>query len=185
MRRKLTTPTVTRYETVAKKAVDAFDALMAEVPKLKATERRHPAFIRANIGVPFSFVMTTAALVNNLPELERMQQMDLEAALAAKQLSDAFRSVIDRLAAGVKELQTLLDTRHANASAEALKVYDIVKVLAKRSEDIRLRDARARMKRELGKRGRPRKTAAAAPAKPRKRKSKPRSLPQKLKRRKP
>ena len=62
------------------------------------------------------------------------------------------------------ELQLLLDTKQALAAAEALKMYELIKALAKRRPDPNLLTMVRAMKRELGRRGRPRKKKAGAAA---------------------
>jgi hypothetical protein len=178
----------TRYEVLAGDVIAALDALMADVPKLEPKDRRSRAFIRTHIGVPFPFIMTTAAAVEALPELDRMEQMNVGAAWAARHLVNAFRPVVMKLITVTEELQTLLDTREATAAAEALKMYAIAQALNRRRNDIRLDTAVKQMKRDLGRRGRPRRKKAAAgaapaPKKPRLRRTKRRPLRARLGRR--
>jgi len=181
-------PTITRYQQLANDVMQAIDAMMVEVPKLEAKERRSKAFIRTHIGISPEFVMRTAGAVEYTPELDRMEQMNVAAAHAARQLGDAFLPVVRRLAGVTDELQLLLDTKQALAAAEALKMYELAKALARRKHDPVLLTMVRAMKRELGPRGRPRKKkAAAASDKPAKKKtrraSKPRSAGQRLDRR--
>jgi hypothetical protein len=147
----------TRYALLAKDVIDALEALMADVPKLDKSERRSAAFIRTHIGIPFPFVMGTARAVERIPVLERLNQMNVAAAWGANYLIEAFPLVIMRLIMVTEELQTLLDTRKANAAAEALNVYAIAQALLRRDYDQALAEYVKTSKRELGRRGRPRK----------------------------
>ena len=54
----------TRYALLAKDFMEALATLMADMPKLEKSERRSAAFIRTHIGIPFPFVMGTAAVQN-------------------------------------------------------------------------------------------------------------------------
>ena len=99
----------------------------------------------------------TAAAVERIPVLERLDQMDVAGAWDASHLVDAFRLVITHLIMVTEGLQTLLDTRQANAAAEALKVYAIAQALLRHDYDQALARYVKESKRELGRRGRPRK----------------------------
>lgn len=177
---------LTGYQLLARDVMEALDTLLAEVPKLEARERKSRAFIRTHIGVPPDFVIFTARGVEDHPDLDRMNQMNLAAAWAARQLAEAFRPVVQKLIVTTNELQTLLDTREANAAAEALKMYAIIRTLARRKADTRMNHLLTILKRELGRRGRPRKRKATAAARPKKRplrRKKPRPLSARLERR--
>jgi hypothetical protein len=152
----------TRYALLAKDVMEALKALMADVPKLDQSERRSAAFIRTHIGIPFPFVMGTAAAVERIPVLERLNQMDVVAAWGAHHLIEAFRLVTMRLIMVTEELQTLLDTRQANATAEALNVYAIAQALLRRDFDQDLARYVKTSKLKLGRRGRPRKKKRSA-----------------------
>jgi len=188
--KSVTRPPLTRYELLANNVSEALVALMADVPKLEKGERRSAAFIRTHIGISFPFVMSTAGAVEHIPDLERMEQMNAAAAWDANHLLNAFRGVITQLIIVTGELQTLLDTRQANAACEALRVYALAQALLRRRFDPGLASYVKKAKRELG-RGRPRKkkkagatdaAVATAKKKPR-RHQRPRPLGARLKRR--
>ncbi len=181
----------TRYEQLAKGVVDALHAMMDELPKLGPKERRSATYIRTHIGIPRKFIVTTAGAVQHTQELGEFHQMDVAAAHDALQLGSAFLPVVSALGHVADELQLLVDTRYANAAAEALKIFAIAKTLVRRKVRSVPGDIGsamvAAMKRDLGRRGRPRKKkAGAAPASPRKRLRrlrKPRTIGQRLFRR--
>jgi hypothetical protein len=123
----------------------------------------------------------------DLPEraFYNMNQMNVAAAYNTRHLVTAFQPVVRRLADVVEEMQLLLDTRHANCAAEALRIYAIVKALLHRSTKI-LYGIFKLMKRDLGRRGRPRKKAAnaAVAATPRRKPARqPRTAAQRVRRR--
>jgi hypothetical protein len=183
---RVTSQPLTRYELLAKDVLAAVNAMMEEVPKLAPKERKSKAFIRTHIGISEKFVYTTVHGIEQTPALEQMNQMNIAAAYGTRQLLSAFRPVVSRLANVVEEMQLLLDTRQANAAAEALRVYAIVKALLHRSSDIPLYSIYKFMKRDLGRRGRPRKkraNAATAPAPRKKPVRQPRTAAQRVKRR--
>ena len=160
-------PTLTGYQRLANGVHEALDAMMEGVPRLDPKERRSSSFVRTHIGISRDFVFTTAKGVERISQLERMEQMNLAAAYAARQLAEAFRPVINRLIDVAEELQTLIDTREANAASEALRMYGLVKALAgHRKADPALHSLLKDMKRDLGRRGPARKKAAGP--KPRK-----------------
>jgi hypothetical protein len=182
---------MTSYQQLATDVLDALDAMMEAVPKLEQKERRSKAFIRTHLGIPQKFVDTTVGAVAYTPELEKLNQMNLAAAYSSRYLGLAFRPVVSALVCVTEELQLLLDTRQANAAAEALKIYAIAKMLIRRKTRGNPGDVSpakvAQMKRDLGRRG-PRKKKAgadsASPArkKPRRRR-KLRTIRQRLQRR--
>jgi hypothetical protein len=117
--------------------------------------------------------------------------MNVGAAYSARELGTAFRPLVRELARVTNELQLLLDTRQANAAAEALKIYALAKTPVSRKvhhspgelgpEHLEV------MKRDLGRRGRRKKKAGAAAVTPTRKKSrrprKPRTIGQRLQRR--
>ena len=184
-------PKLSRYELLARDVLDALHALMDEVPKLEQKERRSPAFIRTHLGIPIKFLDTTVGAVAATRELEQLNQLSLPGAYSSRYLGLAFRPVVSELARAAEELQTLLDTRHANVASQALKIYAMAKMLIRSRTRAVSGDVTpvvvAQMKKDLGRRGRRKQKAGSATAAPAPKKSRRprtrRTMSQRLRRR--
>jgi hypothetical protein len=162
------TPTVTHYEQVAAKLSSAIDEALALMPDFTPSHPLTKGFVLSQTSVSDAFILSTIAAVEANPELRSVNKFDVTAARDLLQLSDAFRSLVDKLNAAAKNVKFTIDLKRAAIVADALQTYDIAKGLARDAEATTAAEHVGNLKRDLGRSGRHKKkpTQAPAPANP-------------------
>jgi hypothetical protein len=164
------TPTVTHYQQLAAEFTAELEAIAGIIPKLEPGHISTANFVRSHQNVPIEFLGTVVAAVEQTPELQAVKKLDVNEGRDTLQFIDAFRPVLDRVVAFAKVLQNTINSRKASLAADSLQIYNIAKGLARDPNSAAVASLVANMKRDLGKRGRPktplalRKAAAAAAA---------------------
>jgi len=158
------TVTVTHYQQLAAEFMAALDEIATIIPKLEAAHFTTANFVRSHQNVPIEFLATAVAAVEQTPELQGVKKLDLFAARDTLQFIDAFRPVVDKFTAFAKSLQFTMSSRKASLAADALQIYYIAKGVARDPNSAGLASLIANMKRDLGRRGRPKVSTAAKKA---------------------
>ncbi|HEX2062670.1 MAG TPA: hypothetical protein VHK90_18155 [Thermoanaerobaculia bacterium] len=149
------TPTITHYQQLATEFMAALDEIAQIIPKLEAAHISTANFVRSHLNVPIEFLGTATAAVEQTAELQGVKKLDVASARDTLQFIDAFRPVLDKVSAFAKNLQFTLNSRKASLASEALQIYDIAKGLARDPNSATVASLVANMKRDLGRRGRP------------------------------
>ena len=157
------TPTVTHYQQLADQFSKALDDIVAIIPKLQSTHVSTAKFVRGHLNVSIEFLFSAIAAVEQVTELQQVNKLDVVAARDTLQFIEAFRPVLDRVLAFGKSLQFTMAARKATLAADALQIYSISKGLARDPGSANVASFVANMKRDLGRRG-PVKGSAAAKA---------------------
>jgi hypothetical protein len=156
------TPTVTYYQQLAGEFLTELDEIAAIVPKLVEAQQASTAnFVRTHLNVSTEFIATVIAAVEQTPELQGVGRLDVTAARDTLQLIEAFRTVLDKVTAFTSSLQYTMNSRKASLVVDSLQMYDIAKALARDPNNAAIRSHVANMKRDLGRRGRPKATTLA------------------------
>ena len=100
-------------------------------------------------------MISAAAAVEQVPELQAIQKLDVDAAHDTLQFLEAFRPVRDKVDAFAKNLKYTMDSRKAKLATDSLLTYDVAKGLARDPKSATIASLVANMKRDLGRRGRP------------------------------
>lgn len=156
------TPTVTHYQQLADNFTKALDEIVQGIPSL---EDAHPAttnFVRSHSNVSIEFLATAIAVVEQTPELQLLNKLDVVTARDTLQFLEAFRPVLDRIAALAQSLKFTMASRKATLAADALQIYDIAKGVARDPGAAALVSHVRNLKRDLGRRGRTKSSVAAA-----------------------
>ena len=159
------TPTVTFYQKLADDFSKALDEIAQIIPKLEITHPATANFVRSHLNVPTEFLATAIAAVEQTPELQGTGKLDVTAARDTLQFIEAFRPVQDKVTAFANSLKFTMASRKATLAADALQVYSIAKGIARDPGAAAVASLVANLKRDLGRRGRPKGSVAAA-AKP-------------------
>ena len=95
-----------------------------------------------------------------------MNKLDVTAARDTLQFIDAFRPIQDKVTAFANSLKFTMASRKASLAADALQIYSIAKGIARDPGAAAVASLVANLKRDLGRRGRPKGsvTTAAKPA---------------------
>lgn len=160
------TLTVTHYQQLAAQFMAALDEIATIIPKLEAAHISTANFVRSHLNVPIEFLGTATAAVEQTAELQGVKKLDVASARDTLQFIDAFRPVLDKVSAFAKNLQFTLNSRKASLASEALQIYDIAKGLARDPNSATVASLVANMKRDLGRRGRPKTPLAVRKAVP-------------------
>jgi hypothetical protein len=149
------TPTVTHYQQVAAEFMSALDEISQIIPKLEAVHVSTANLVRSRLNVPNEFLATVTAAVEQVPELQAIQKLDVNSAHDTLQFLEAFRPVRDKVDAFAKNLKYTMDSRKASLATDSLLTYDVAKGLARDPKSATIASLVANMKRDLGRRGRP------------------------------
>lgn len=156
------TPTVTHYQQLAAEFSAELDEIAAIIPKLEAQHVSTANFVRSHLNVPTEFLATVIAAVEQTVELQGVKKLDVATARDTLQFIEAFRPVLDKVTAFARNLQYTMNSRKASLAADALQIYDIAKGIARDPNSAAVASLVANMKRDLGRRGRPKATTLAA-----------------------
>jgi len=149
------TPTVTHYQQLADQFSKALDDITAIIPKLESSHAATRDFVRSHVNVSTEFLATAIAAVDQVPELQNLNKLDTVAARDTLQFIEAFRPVQDKVTAFAHSLKFTMMSRKATLAADALQIYDIVKGLARDPGSAGIASLVGNLKRDLGRRGRP------------------------------
>lgn len=155
-------PTVTHYQQLADDFSKALDEIAAIIPKLEATHPATANFVRSHVNVPTEFLATAIAAVDQTPELQGVNKLDVTVARDTLQFIEAFRPVQDKVTAFAHSLKFTMASRKASLAADALQIYDIAKGVARDPGAAGVASLVQNLKRDLGRRGRKKSAAAAA-----------------------
>lgn len=164
------TPTITHYQQLAAEFLAALEEIAALIPKLEAQHVSTTKFVRSHQNVPNEFLATVIAAVEQTPELQGVKKLDVLEGRDTLQFIEAFRPVLDRVIAFASSLQYTMASRKASLVADSFQIYSIAKGVARDPNSAAVASLVGNMKRDLGRRGRPklstlaRKQAAAAAA---------------------
>ena len=162
-------PTITHYQQLAAAFIADLDEIATIIPKLEAEHVSTVNFVRSHLNVSTEFLATVIAAVEQTPELQGVRKLDVAAARDTLQFIEAFRPVLDKVTAFARNLRYTMNSRKASLAADSLQIYDIAKGIARDPNSAAVASLVQNMKRDLGRRGRPKtatllKRAAAAAA---------------------
>jgi hypothetical protein len=157
------TPTVTYYQQVAEQFMKSLDEIVQIIPKLEASHVATATFVRTHLNIPNEFLATAIASVEQHPTLQAVQKLDPATARDTLQYIEAFRPVLDKVTAFQRALWFTLGSRKALLAADALQIYDVAKGLSRDPGSADMASHVANLKRDLGRRGRPKLKKAPAP----------------------
>jgi hypothetical protein len=155
-------PTVTHYQQLADDFSKALDQIAAIIPKLEITHPATASFVRSHLNVPTEFLATAIAAVEQTPELQGVNKLDVSGARDTLQFIEAFRPVQDKVTAFANSLKFTMASRKASLAADALQIYSIAKGIARDPGAAAVASLVANLKRDLGRRGRTKGSVAAA-----------------------
>jgi len=134
----------------------AIDAVGAELRR----QNGDAGFVRGLHTVPLEFIVDAVIAVEELPHLLAAANFDAADTKAMLDFVAAFRPVVEKMLALATDLTFTMNAWKADAGAAALRVYSILKVL---SSDPAAAEHAEKMRRDLGRAGRPRTARAKTP----------------------
>lgn len=158
------TPTVTHYQQVADQLSKALDDAFAIMPKLESPHPDTAGWVNAHLNVPDKFVEIAVGAVEQTPELQSIKKLDVDAARDTLQFNAAFSPMRLKVAAFEKAMGFTMNSGKANVAADSLQVYYLLKGLARDPGSAHLIPIAGALKHALGRHGRTKAAAPAAPA---------------------
>ena len=152
-------PTTTRtyYDLLAEEIMEDLDRVAAKIPKLEAYHRVTENEMRAHVNVPRPFLRTAVAAVEQAEDLRNTRKLVPEQGHDTLQYLAAFRFVEDKLAEVKAYVRFTLQSRQTALAMRALQLYAIARGLARGGRRSDVTRHVENLRRDLGKRGRPRK----------------------------
>lgn len=157
-------PTVTFYQKNADDFMKAIDQVKTIIARLQPLHPLEADFVRSHLNVPQQFVDTAISIVEQNPELQALKKLDPVKGRDVLQFNQAFRPAFDKVIAVAEALKDTMDSGYADTAAESLQFYAILKPMARDAGSADLVVHVNNLKRDLGRRGRPKKTDNAEPA---------------------
>src|SRR6187455_1122212 len=90
------TLTTTYYQQLADHFSEIIDEIAAIIPRDEEVEHKAD-FVRTHLNIPYKFLGTTVASVEQVPELEATRKLDVAKARDTLQMIDAFRPICDKV----------------------------------------------------------------------------------------
>lgn len=156
------TPTITHYQQLADEFSKALDDIASLIPKLEGTHPATANFVRSHLNVPTEFLATAIAAVEQTPELQSVNKLDVVEARDTLQFIEAFRPVLDKVTAFANSLKFTMASRKASLAADSLQIYSIAKGVARDPGAAAVASHVHNLKRDLGRRGRAKGATASA-----------------------
>ena len=146
-------PTMTRYQQVADNFAKALDEVIQLIPDLQIVHVSKTNFVRSHANLPIPFLATAVVAVDDRPELNVLDKLDVNVGRNKLQFLDAFRPMSDKVRTFSANLDFTVASVRADLGASALQVYWIAKGIARSPEGAAVAAHVANMKRDLGRRG--------------------------------
>jgi hypothetical protein len=145
--------TTTRYQEIAAQFMSGLDALTALLPKLEAEHGTTINAVKGHLTVPNVFLASTIAAVEQTPDLQAFQDLDVVAGHDVLQFIEAFRPVANKVNALGRSLEFTMDSRKSALVVNALRVYDLAKSVARNPRNAAMGAHVKTMKRDLNRIG--------------------------------
>jgi hypothetical protein len=150
-----TTTTITRYQELAAQFMSGLDALTAAtIPGLEMEHATLLDTVRGHQTIPDVFLGSSIAAVEQTPEIQAMNTLDVAAGHDVLQFIEAFRPVLNKVAALGRNIKFTMSSRKAALAADALRVYDLAKSVARDPRKAPVFAHVKIMKRDLNRNGR-------------------------------
>jgi hypothetical protein len=143
--------TLTLYQQVAGQLMVALDAVAAIIPKLEEAEASHADQVLRNLNVPDAFCFTALTAAEQLPEIDAAQKLQSDKDRIRMQYVEAFRPVDDKLDLVSRRVKHALRANKSIVAGNALELYALVRIKAKKSGNPALAAHEAALKRDLAK----------------------------------
>jgi nitroreductase len=153
-------PSLTYHQRLAAEIMRDLDAVAAKIPYLESPHPSKAAFVRSHGNVPIPFLQTATVAVEQTEELQAVRKLDPPQAHDTLQYVEAFRPVSHHLFALGRRVKFSVTLRRSQLAFQSLQIYAIAQGLASGKRGPKIAAHVENLRRDLGRRGRPRKTAA-------------------------
>ncbi len=124
-------PTLTRYQQVANEAFQDLQGIRAKIPELELPNPETRKFVRAMRSVPRPFMDSTVGQVQQIPEYQAVNRLDVQNSQNSLQLIDGLTPLSDALRTLLTSVDHTIDVHYARVANSSLQVFQIAKGLAR------------------------------------------------------
>jgi hypothetical protein len=124
-------PTLTRYQQLANEVFADLQAIRAKIPELELLHPETSKFVSTMRGVPRAFVDTMVGQVQQIPEYQAVNRLDIPNAQNSLQLVDALQTFSDALRTFLTSVDHTIGVNYARVANSSLQMYQVAKGLAR------------------------------------------------------
>ena len=124
-------PTLTRYQQIATELFGDLQTIRGKLPELEAPHPETKKFVDAMRSVPRDFIDTMVGQVQQIPEYQAANRLDVQNAQNSLQLVDGLRPFSDALRTLLSAVDHTIDVNYARVANSSLQVYQIAKGFAR------------------------------------------------------
>jgi hypothetical protein len=124
-------PVLTRYQQVANEVFADLQAIRAKIPELELPTPETRKFVRAMHSVPRAFMDSAVGQVQQIPEYQAVNRLDIQNAQNSLQLIDGLGPLSDALRTLLTSVDHTIDVHYARVANSSLQMYQIAKGLAR------------------------------------------------------
>ena len=124
-------PTLTRYQQIATELFADLQTIRGKLPELEAPHPETTRFVTSMRSVPREFVDTMVGQVQQIPEYQSANRLDVPNSQNSLQLVDGIRPFADALRVLLSAVDNTVDVNYARVANSALQMYQIAKGLAR------------------------------------------------------
>jgi hypothetical protein len=124
-------PILTRYQQVANEVFADLQAIRAKIPELELPHPETNKFVSTMRRVPRSFIDTMVGQVQQIPEYQAVNRLDIQNAQNSMQLVDGLQPFSDALRTLLTSVDHTIGVNYARVANSSLQMYQVAKGLAR------------------------------------------------------
>ena len=124
-------PVLTRYQQIANEVFADLQAIRGKIPELELPNPETRKFVRSMRSVPRAFMDTTVGQVQQIPEYQAVNRLDIPNSQNSLQLIDGLGPLSDALRTLLTSVDHTIDVHYARVANSSLQMYQIAKGLAR------------------------------------------------------
>ena len=126
-----TPPVLTRYQQLANEVFADLQAIRAKLPELEIVHPETSKFVSTMRSVPRAFVDTMVGQVQQIPEYQAVNRLDIQNAQNSLQLVDGLQPFTDALRTLLTSVDHTIGVNYARVANSSLQMYQVAKGLAR------------------------------------------------------
>jgi hypothetical protein len=124
-------PILTKYQQIANEAFQDLQAIRAKIPELELPNPETRKFVKAMRSVPRPFLDSMVGQVQQIPEFQAVNRLDVQNAQNSLQLIDGLTPFRDALRTLLVSVNHTVDVHYARVANSSLQVFQVAKGLAR------------------------------------------------------
>jgi hypothetical protein len=124
-------PILTKYQQVANEVFQDLQGIRAKIPELELPNPESRKFVKAMRSVPRPFLDSMVGQVQQIPEFQAVNRLDVQNAQNSLQLIDGLTPFRDALRTLLVSVNHTVDVHYARVANSSLQVFQVAKGLAR------------------------------------------------------